>query len=133
MSSTSTQAAWLQARLAASVTPWQVVFFHHAPYSSGSTHGSTTGMRWSFAAWGADAVFAGHEHNYERLLVDGIPYFVEGAGGGALYAFGTPLPESQFRNSTDYGAMLVTATQISILFEFYNQAGTRVDSYTVVK
>jgi hypothetical protein len=129
----SAQATWLQTRLAASTKYWQVVYFHHAAYSSGSGHGSTTRMQWPFATWGADAVFSGHDHVYERLLADGIPYFVDGTGGDTLYTFGTPLTESQFRYNADHGAMLVTATQTSILFEFYNQAGTLVDSYTVNK
>lgn len=35
----STQAAWLKAGLAASSAPWRIVYFHHPPYSSGTTHG----------------------------------------------------------------------------------------------
>jgi len=129
----SVQAAWLQPRLTASTSPWNVVYFHHAPYSSGSVHGSSTWMQWPFAAWGADAVLSGHEHTYERLLVDGIPYFINGVGGGGRYKFLTPLPESQFRYSADYGAMLVTVSETEMLFEFYNEAGKLVDSYRVAK
>ncbi len=91
--STSTQARWLKARLAASTSPWRVVYFHHAPYSSG-LHGSVLAMRWPFEDWGADAVFAGHDHVYERLLADqnkdgkAIPYFTTGAGGRACTTSG---------------------------------------------
>ena len=42
-------------------------------------------MQWSFTAWGVDTVLAGHDHTYESLLVDGIPYFVNGLGGGRIY------------------------------------------------
>ena len=45
-SSTSTQANWLHTALAAATETWKIVYFHHPPYSSGSTHGSTIGMRW---------------------------------------------------------------------------------------
>jgi len=69
----STQGQWLQAQLAASTAPWQVVFFHHPPYSSSSVHGSTPSLQWPFQAWGADVVLSGHVHNYERLAVNGIP------------------------------------------------------------
>ena len=96
-------------------------------------HGSTTWMRWPFKDWGADAVLAGHEHNYERLLVDGLPYFVNGVGGGGLYNFGTPLPESQFRYTGNYGAMLVTASETDLHFEFYNRTGTLLDQYELQK
>ena len=48
--STSIQAQWLQTQMAASTTPWQVVYLHHAPYSSG-TGGTDTTLQWPFAAW----------------------------------------------------------------------------------
>jgi hypothetical protein len=129
--SSSAQATWLQAGLAASRAPWQIVYFHHAPYSSGATHGSTAGMRWPFAAWGADAVLAGHDHVYERLRVDGIPFFVDGLGGQSIYDFGTPLSESQMRYNGDYGAMRVEATQDWLRFEFIARDGSTVDDVTV--
>jgi hypothetical protein len=128
----SVQAAWLQQGLAASTSPWNIVYMHHPPYSSG-VHGSTGWMQWPFAAWGVDALLAGHDHLYERLLVDGIPYFTNGAGGGGLYNFSAPLPESQFRYNANYGAMLVTASETDVLFEFYNRVGELVDSYRVTK
>jgi hypothetical protein len=125
--SSSTQAAWLQSALAASRSPWQIVYFHHPPYSSG-THGSTSALQWPFAAWGADAVLAGHDHVYERLSIDGIPYFVNGLGGQSIYDFTSPLPGSQLRYNSDYGAMRVEATQDWLQFQFINRAGTTIDS-----
>ena len=82
----SAQAAWLQAQLAASTSPWNVVYLHHAPYSSGR-HGATDWAQWPYKEWGADVVLAGHDHTYERLLVDDLLYFVNGVGGGAIYQF----------------------------------------------
>jgi hypothetical protein len=141
--STSTQAKWLKARLAASTSPWQVVYFHHPPYSS-SLHGSELAMRWPFEDWGADAVFAGHDHLYERLMVDQnkdgktIPYVVTGAGGRDLYNFGTPLAESVVRYNSDFGAMIVEATDKYMNFKFYSintSHGTAglVDDYTITR
>jgi len=129
----SVQAKWLQQALSASTSRWNVVYFHHAPYSSGVMHGSTTWMRWPFAAWGADVVLSGHEHTYERLSVDGIPYFVNGLGGGAIYSFGNSLPESQKRYDANYGAMLVDASLAEMSFKFYNRTGTLIDSYQLTK
>jgi hypothetical protein len=128
---TSAQATWLQAGLAASRAPWQIVYFHHAPYSSGATHGSTTGMRWPFAAWGADAVVTGHDHVFERLQVDGIPFFVNGLGGHSIYNFGAPLSGSQIRYNTDYGAMRVEATRDWLRFQFIARDGSTVDDLTI--
>ena len=128
----SVQAAWLQQGLAVSTSPWNIVYMHYPPYSSGA-HGSISWMQWPFAAWGADALLAGHDHLYERLLVDGIPYFIDGTGGGSLYNFGTPVPESQFRYNTNFGAMRVTASETAMLFEFFNRVGKLIDSYQVTK
>jgi hypothetical protein len=129
---TSAQAAWLQQGLAASTSPWNVVYGHYPPYSSG-THGASW-IQWPFAAWGADAVLAGHDHLYERLLVDGIPYITNGLGGGARYDFNTlHWRVSQFRYNADYGAMRVTASETGMLFEFYSRAGELIDSYQATK
>ena len=39
-SATSAQGTWLQAGLAASTSPWKIVYFHHPPFSSSTNHGS---------------------------------------------------------------------------------------------
>src|SRR5882672_3673404 len=43
--STSVQGNWLMNRLNTSTDPWKLVYFHHPPYSSGATHGSTPWMQ----------------------------------------------------------------------------------------
>jgi len=129
-SSNSAQAAWLRNRLAASTAPWQVVFLHHPPYSSGN-HGSAKTMQWPFADWGADVVLSGHDHDYERIVRDGIVYFVDGTGGASLRAFKTPVTGSEFRYSANYGAMRITASSTALDFEFLSidGGGTLRDSY----
>ena len=124
------QKAWLQQAMASSTASWQVVLVHHAPYSS-ANHGSYPEMQWPYAAWGADAVIAGHDHVYERLSADGIPYFVNGLGGRSLYNFNSPLANSLVRYNGYYGAMRITANDTEITFEFLNTLGTIIDSYTV--
>jgi hypothetical protein len=131
VTATSTQAQWLHARLSGSTSCWQVVFFHHAPYSSSAVHGSTTYMRWPFQMWGADVVMSGHDHTYERILISGFPYFVNGAGGHTLYTFGTPIAGSQVRYNARHGAMRVTASRTKMIFEFINIDGVTVDSFTI--
>lgn len=130
--SSSTQALWLQGALASSTARWKIVVCHHAPYSSGSVHGSTAYMQWPFREWGASAVISGHEHTYERVLQDSIPYFVNGLGGDSRYSFTTPVAGSQVRYSADYGAMRVEATEEFIAFEFVTRAGAVVDTYTLL-
>src|SRR5439155_10652593 len=113
---------WLHDRLAASTEPWKLVYFHHSPYSSGATYGSHPDLQWPFQQWGASAVLTGHDHEYERLIVGGFPYFVNGLGGRSIYSFATPLPQSVARYNGDYGAMLVDAGAASITFQFINRS-----------
>jgi PKD repeat protein len=128
----STQKAWLQQQLSASTSPWQVVYFHHAPYSSAS-HGSDPDLQWPFASWGADAVFSAHDHTYERLEIDGIPYLVNGLGGKSRYTFNTPIAGSVVRYRDNYGAMLMDATDTAMTFQFINVAGTLIDTHTITQ
>lgn len=127
----SKQAKWLKKGLAASTSKFDVVVLHHPPYSSGR-HGSTTKMQWPYKSWGADAVLSGHDHLYERILVDGLPYFVNGIGGAeSLYRFENAIPESKFRYNLDYGAMRVEANNQTMKFQLFSRAGVLVDEYTI--
>ena len=129
------QRTWLQSALATSTAKWKAVVFHHPPYSSGTTHGSSTWMRWPFREWGADVVINGHEHDYERVMVDGFPYIVNGLGGGSRYSFGTPIAGSAARYSASWGAMRVTATSTSLQLAFLSidNGGTVRDELTLTK
>jgi hypothetical protein len=128
----SAQAAWLQETLAASTAPWKVVYFHHAPYASGY-HRDTPHMQWPFREWGASVVISGHDHIYERLLINDLPYFVNGLGGGARYAITAPRTGSQVRYQAHHGAMLVDATPTQMTFQFINIDGEVIDIYSLVK
>ncbi|MBC7875932.1 MAG: metallophosphoesterase [Anaerolineales bacterium] len=128
----SKQAKWLKKELAASTSEFNIVILHHSPYSSGA-HGSTSYMQWPFKTWGADAVLSGHDHIYERILVDGFPYFVNGVGGAELYHYQTILPESQVRFNQDYGAMRVEASSASMKFQFFTRAGILIDEHIIGK
>jgi tartrate-resistant acid phosphatase type 5 len=131
--STSVQADWLRGRLAASAVPWKLVYFHHAAYSSGS-HGNSAWMQWPYQAWGATAVLAGHDHDYERIVISGFPYFVVGLGGQGLRHFrSTLVPGSQVQFDGTYGAMLVEATWSQITFTFISitGGGTVIDRYSI--
>jgi tartrate-resistant acid phosphatase type 5 len=130
--SSSVQAAWLHNRLQASTSPWNLVYFHHPAYTSGSV-GIASNMQWPYAAWGADAVLSGHSHTYERIFRDGIVYFVNGLGGDSIQSFSSPISGSQVRYNRDYGAMLVTANASSIEFQFISRTGALIDSYSLGK
>ncbi|TYP88579.1 metallophosphoesterase [Blastococcus xanthinilyticus] len=64
---------------------WRFPFSHHPAYCAGPHHGNTAAMVEHlvplFTRAGVRAAFAGHEHNFQVSRVDGIEYFVSGAGG----------------------------------------------------
>ena len=131
----SKQATWMaaEATKSAAMKPClRLVAFHHPPYSS-AVHGSTEAMRWPFPSLGVDAVLTGHDHTYERLEVQGIPYFVDGLGGAELYPFRSALPESRVRYNAAHGAMLVTVGPEATRFEAWSVTGEKIDSLRVPK
>ena len=128
----SIQARWLQKKLSESNTAWKLVFAHHAPYTSGIVP-PVKRMRWPFKTWGADAVISGFYHVYERLIVDGLPYFINGVGGSFISGFGAVDEHSHFRYDKDFGALLVDASAARITFRFVTRAGQIIDESTLTK
>jgi len=95
----SEQYKWLVADLEQAKAPWRFVVCHHPPYTSGP-HGrlDKTGrpaekpirdlrrhLEPLFERYGVAAVFAGHDHIYERSVKNGVQYVVTGGGGAPLY------------------------------------------------
>ncbi len=106
------QRDWLENDLlnASQSSDWIFVFFHRPPYSSGD-HGSYLPARnaWCslFEDYGVDIVFNGHDHDYERSLVNGVYYIVTGGGGAPLRPVGTS-------GWTIYSEMTLHCCEISI-------------------
>ena len=130
-SSTSKQARWLKRGLAASTSVWNVVCEHHPPYSSQTGRPSAPYMRWPFASWGADAVLSGHAHQYERVMRDGMPFFVNGLGGASRRRFSKPVDGSVARYWQNWGAQRVTVTDTTLTFQFIDVLGRQVDTFTL--
>jgi tartrate-resistant acid phosphatase type 5 len=129
----SKQARWLEGALARSAAPWQIVYMHHAPYSSGK-HGNESSMQWPFHKWGADAVLAGHDHTYERIERPEGVYFVNGLGGNPdRYPLEDVAEHSSVRFNAAHGAMKVEATASSITFSFITTGRETIDSKTLTR
>ena len=127
----SLQAQWLRQKLVSSTAVWKLVVLHHPPYSSGDNPvlGET---RWPFKEWGATAVLSGDQHLYERLVVNGLTYFVNGKGGHPYTSkFLAPVAGSQRQYNEDFGAMLIEADSASISFKFITRGGHIIDTYTI--
>ena len=128
------QVKWLEAELAKDTSEWKIVFQHHPPYSSGGKHGSSSALRQVvepiFLKYGVNAVFAGHEHFYERLKPQkGIYYFISGAGGklrSGDVKKGSPLTEKAF--DTDMSFMLLEIAGDEMHFQVISRTGETVDS-----
>ncbi len=128
----SRQATWLRQELEASSSCWNVVYMHHPPFSSG-LHGSSRWMQWPYREWGADAVLAGHDHHYERIIRDGTPYIVNGLGGGARYAVGDLVAGSVAQYRAQHGAMLITVSPERMSLQFVTRGGDMIDTYELNK
>ncbi len=96
------QETWLAERLADDRWRSTIPIYHVAAYSSGD-HGDSDSWV-PRRTWGplfndnprVHLSISGHDHNYERLGVNGTTYIVCGGGSSTLYAKTVELPESQF-------------------------------------
>jgi hypothetical protein len=85
----SEQYQWLQKDLANTNKKWKIVFMHNGPYISQKST-DTGGMMIRenlvpiFEKYTVDLVCYGHYHIYQRNLVNGITYLVQGTGGAEL-------------------------------------------------
>jgi hypothetical protein len=136
---TSPQGQWLRDDLAASSASCTLAYWHHPLFSSGEYSPGISSTRPLFQALydsGADVVLNGHDHNYERFAPQdangafdprGIRQFIVGTGGNSNYAQGTPLANSEVRNSTSFGVLELTLGADSYDWRFVPAAG---DTFT---
>ena len=93
---TGEQLKWLEEVFANSQQKHKFVFLHHPLYTDlGKGHHahdsidrypeSRDRLEALFAEYKVDAVFSGHEHYYERRIVDGFPHIITGGGGAPMY------------------------------------------------
>ena len=77
---------------------------------------------------GAEIVLAGHDHVYERFGSQdaqgqpdperGLRRFTVGTGGGRTCGFGGPLPNSEVREWTTFGVLVLTLYENRYEWEF---------------
>jgi Icc-related predicted phosphoesterase len=119
-----------------------ILSVHHPPYTAGSIHAGSPGMRddideaVKFAGFAPHAVLSGHAHNYQRytrLTEDGhqIPYIVAGSGGhnatplrtqnGATIRTPVTTDDVTFeRYYADYGYLRIVVTAKIMRIEFHD-------------
>ena len=128
------QSAWLETQLRdAGKSDWKICYFHHPLYSSAKFHGPSLDLRQLleplFVKYGVDAVFAGHDHVYERVHPQhGIYYFTEGASGELRAG---NLAQSAITDKgfdTDRSFMLIEIAGNDMYFQTVSRTGVTVDS-----
>ena len=126
------QLAWIEKELKGSDSGWKLCFFHHPIYSSGKRHGSDVELRAAleplFVKYGVDAVFAGHEHFYERLKPqNGIAYFISGAAA-KLRSGNIAKSDLMVKGfDRDYSFMLLEIVEDEMYFQTIARSGETVD------
>lgn len=134
---TDTQTKWLRSRLVASTAPWQVVVFHHPPFSCGGHEGNSTVRRaWLplFERFGVDLVLSGHSHNFQRFAaLKGVRYVVHGGGGASLYPL-TRCPAWYLRRvaaRAARGFLYLLADEQTLRVWALNRAGGTVNKFSI--
>jgi calcineurin-like phosphoesterase family protein len=132
------QLAWIDTTLNAAREPWKIAYFHHPLYSDGDRHGSDMELRALLepllVRHGVTAVFAGHEHIYQRLRPQrGITHFVEGSSGQLRKGGVTPSALSAAAYADDQTFMLVEITGDRLSFRTLSRTGRVVDSGDVTR
>jgi len=132
-SASSTQGKWLQAALSSSTATWKIVLTHEPPISSCNHDANSAISGLPLKEWGADALFTGHCHHYERSDWNGLPVFVVGNGGNSIYQFERVNPYSKFRWNQTQGAVMMTASPTQLIFDFTTTNGEVKDSLQLSK
>lgn len=131
----SDQILWLRQDLEANRGKPILAYWHGALFSSG-LHGSDPSYRtfWQVLyQYGAKIVVNGHDHVYERFAPQdplgnadpkGIREFVSGLGGGLIYNFKTPLPNSEVRYNATFGVLRLGLDANGYDWQFLPEAGS---------
>lgn len=143
-SASDPQIRWAYNDLRASNQPWKVVYFHHNGWSAGS-HSSNTAVNNNLVKMandaGADIVFWGHSHVYERWnrradFFPNLQQFTIGNGGvaaaaGSACTSTSPGPGCAFKSSGEAGFLLAEVNGNNMTIRYITESGTNPDSVTL--
>jgi predicted phosphodiesterase len=112
---------------------WKFVFFHYPAYSCGQ-HGSTAWVDqyWVplFDKYHVDAVFNGHDHDYERIKPSaaGVHYFVAGIGGKSVDPMRHNCDFQQFGATGIFGDLVVSVDHSTVRVDAVLTDGKLLDT-----
>ena len=128
------QLAWLEGQLATNDRPWLFVLFHIGAFTSRDDNILEHGIRQRlvplFERYGVDAAFMGHNHGYERLLVNGVTYLTVAGGGASLYDNRAPEPGSQVVQRL-YHYLLVDISGNQLTAQAISPGGEVIDQFAL--
>jgi 3',5'-cyclic AMP phosphodiesterase CpdA len=127
------QLRWLEDELQRSTAPWKIAYLHHPLYSSGKRHGPSMVLRQALEPllekYRVQAVFAGHEHFYERHTPQkGVQHFISGAGGQLRLLNVNRTKDTAAAFDTDNSFMAVRIKGDELYFEAISRRGVTVDA-----
>jgi len=126
----SQQWEWFKNRIAANSSSWRIAIQHAPVYTTGQ-HAPHTAARWDDRGLGIRARFAGHNHWYERIFNDYIPYITCGLGGSPRYSATTTDVNSVATYNENYGAVKVRVTRTAMELTMMSIDGVIQDSYVI--
>ncbi len=92
----SDQYNWLANDLASTDKQWKFIILHEPAWSAGGGHSNATSVQKNLQPlcekYDVALVFAGHNHYYARVVVNGVQHITTGGGGAPLHQ---PLPEHE--------------------------------------
>jgi acid phosphatase len=132
------QLSWFDRELSESTAEWKIVFFHHPIYSSGRYAASSAARRstleHALIEHQVDAVFAGHEHLYERMAPqNGVMHFVVGASGAVRVGDLRPSAYQAAGYDRDLSFLLVEILGDAMYFRAVNRVGETVDHGKILR
>jgi len=127
------QVAWLAEQLSRSKARWKIVVLHHPLYTSGRYGVQARLFRWQLESLlvdhGADVVFSGHEHIYQRSrLQRGIQYFITGGAGSLRRGDGRETSAIARSFDRDFHFMLVEIADDAMYFQAITRTGVTIDA-----
>jgi hypothetical protein len=141
-SASSPQGRWLTADLAAHPNLCTLAYWHIPLFSSGGRAANNTKLLWEqLYDHNADLILEAHDHIYERFApqtstnvadpAHGIRSFIVGTGGDDLTQIATVVANSEVRNASTFGVLMLTLHPTSYEWRFVPEAGkTFTDSGT---
>jgi 3',5'-cyclic AMP phosphodiesterase CpdA len=128
----SEQYRWLQHELQQSALP-VILLLHHPVFSSGY-HGQELNLQLYLPEllrkYNVIAVISGHEHSFEHLCQEGLPYIVSGGGGAPLRGARSMSPYSKFFCQIHHYNILQRKTDY-IQFETYDLKGNLIYEFQI--